>query len=759
MLTTLHLTVEFGVSLKVAILIGTRPEIIKMSPVIRECEDRKIPFILIHSKQHYSDDMDAIFFKELNLPAPHYDLEIGSTSHSNMIGNILIKLEPILEKEKPDVILLQGDTNTVLAGALAGSKLQIKVGHIEAGLRSYDRTMPEEGNRVVTDHLSEYLFAVTDKQVQILNKENIHKNKIFEVGNTVVDALLKNIEISQKSTILNTLNLTAKKYLLFTSHRASNVDKKETLVEIIDILKATSESVCWPIHRRTQKYLNEFNLLLPANVVTTTPLGYLDFLALEKNARMIITDSGGVQEEACILGVPCITIRENTERPETVEVGANILVGRSLEKFKKALEYNFTTWKNPFGDGQTSKKILDIISQDFGLPITTKNSRNEKITVVGMGYMGLPFASLLANAGYIVKGFDVNKEKIDLINSRDIPFQEHGLKEILLSAIDGGNFTASTKIENSNVYIIAVPTPHASQKCDLRYVLAAVESIATVAKDGELLILESTVKPGTCINYIKPLLKKHNLNLDIVHCPERAIPGNTLHELIHNDRIVGGENEPAISKAITIYQSFVKGKIHRTDLTTAESVKLMENTFRDVNIALANELAVISDQLGINVFEAINLANKHPRVNILTPGPGVGGHCIAIDPWFLIEDVKDVKLIKAAREINDERPEHFAKLALKKLENLPWKVGILGVAYKKNVDDTRESPAEALAHFLVKNNVEVMAHDPFVSKWDYKLCSFEELKSWASLLIIVTDHDAFLKLNLKECLVINTRGN
>lgn len=744
--------------MKIAILLGTRPEIIKMSPVIRECLERNIPYTLIHSKQHYSDDMDAVFFKELNIPAPHYSLEIGSSSHSNMIGNILIKLEPILMSETPDVLLVQGDTNTVLAGALAGSKLQIKVGHIEAGLRSYDRTMPEEGNRVVTDHLSDYLFAVTDKQVQILTNENISKGKIFEVGNTVVDALKSNIEIAEKSSILKELGLDIKKYLLFTSHRASNVDRKETLVEILDILKATNEKVCWPIHRRTQKYLNEFDLQLPSNVVTTTPLGYFDFLALEKNARMIITDSGGVQEEACILGVPCITIRENTERPETVDVGANVLVGRSIEKFKKALDHNFTTWRNPFGDGSTSKKIIDILSAEFGLPVIAIKNRNLKITVVGMGYMGLPFASLLANAGYTVKGFDVNEEKVNKINSRVIPFQEHGLGELLLSAIDSGNFIASNKIENSDVYIIAVPTPHRDKKCDLSYVLSAAESIAKVAKNGELVILESTVKPGTCKFQIEPLFKKLNLNLDLVHCPERAIPGNTLYELIHNDRIIGGESEEAIYKTTLIYESFVRGKMHRTDITTAESVKLMENTFRDVNIALANELSLISEEIGINAFEAIGLANKHPRVNILSPGPGVGGHCIAIDPWFLVEDVKEAKLINIAREINDNRPSYYGDKIVQKIANLPKRVGILGVAYKKNVDDTRESPALVLAEYLHEKNIEVRAHDPFVNKWDFQLSSFEELKKWASLLIIVTDHDAFTNLDLRDCFVINTRA-
>jgi len=337
---------------KIAILVGTRPEIIKMTPVIRECMERKVDFTLIHSNQHYSESMDSIFFEELNLPKPDYNLNVGSGGHSNQIGNILIKLEPILVSEKIDVILVQGDTNTVASGALAASKLGIKVGHIEAGLRSYDRTMPEEGNRVVTDHISDYLFAVSDTQVDILEKEGISKSKIFRVGNTIVDAVYQNKELAlEKSNILSELNIKKGDYTLFTAHRASNVDRENSLKETLHIVDMIDGPVVWPIHLRTKNNLQKYNLTLPKNVIETGPLGFFDFLNLEQNSKLIVTDSGGLQEEACILGVPCITIRENTERPETIDVGANFLIGRSPSKFQEALSHIKDSWVNPFGDG------------------------------------------------------------------------------------------------------------------------------------------------------------------------------------------------------------------------------------------------------------------------------------------------------------------------------------------------------------------------------------------------------------------------
>lgn len=656
--------------MRVGIIVGTRPEIIKMAPVIRECQKRAIPFFIIHSNQHYSQEMDSIFFKELELPIPNYNLGVGSGLHSNQTGNILIKMEPILIEEKPDVVLVQGDTNTVLAGALAASKLGIKVGHIEAGLRSYDRTMPEETNRIMTDHISEFLFAVGPNQHAILAKEGINAKKIFTVGNTVSDSLFQHLDISTKSsTILKDLGVESGQFFLVTAHRTSNVDVMANLLELLalfDKLYAKyNQAILWPIHPRTQAKLKEFNIEVPRFLKLLPPVGYLDFIQLQKHAQLILTDSGGIQEEACLLGTPCITLRENTERPESIEVGANVLVGRDASRALDAADKWLSlsradlSWKNPFGDGHVAELIIDIITNSQPCSVDEViEVRNEALVVVGMGYMGLPIAGLFARAGYSVTGVDVNPDKVDAINRAECPFDEVGLPELIQQVVAQGLLKASTQIPSCETYLIAVPTPYkyASQgkNCDLSYVFSAVDAIAKVAQNGQTVIIESTISPQTSL-IVERRFKDAGLAIDVVHCPERAIPGQTLHELVHNDRIIGASNKSAQLKVKAIYQSFVKGEVFLTDLTTAECIKLVENTSRDVGIAFANELSEITKELNVDVFEVIRLANRHPRVNILAPGPGVGGHCIPIDPWFLVENTQSGELVRLARTINDER--------------------------------------------------------------------------------------------------------
>ena len=733
-----------------------------MSPIVKECEKRKIDFFIIHSNQHYSDSMDTIFFRELDIPKPKYNLNVGSGTHTNQIGNILIKIGPILNDESPDIVLVQGDTNTVMAGGLAASKLGIKVAHVEAGLRSYDRTMPEETNRIMTDHLSDYLFAVSEVQKNILENEGVDKAKIYTVGNTIVDATYqyKNIA-NKKSTILTKLGLTPRQYTLFTVHRASNVDNKQELLEIINILDTIEGVVCWPIHLRTKNYLDKFDLSIPQHVVKCDPLGYFDFLNLEQHARLIVTDSGGVQEEACILGIPCITLRNNTERPETIQAGANFLVGRDSKKFKQILTSHRKDWKNPFGDGNTSIKIIEILNQRLTNnkeKINAKQNTNLTVSVIGLGYMGLPMAILMAQAGHQVTGVDIDQKKVDSINSSIPYFEEKNLADLLNSAISSKKLKASLDLKWSNIYLISVPTPLKQEKCDLSYVLRACHSIANVAKSEDLLIIESTVKPNTCLDYIQPIFFNKDIDINICHCPERAIPGNTFYELLHNDRIVGGLTEKATNMAADFYRSFVKGKILKTKAINAECAKLMENTYRDVNIALANELDEISQSIGFDINESISLANYHPRVNILSPGPGVGGHCIPIDPWFLTEDSQDAKLIKLSREINDNRPRYYSNIIKERLDKIDAKkVGVLGIAYKKNVDDTRESPAYHIVKNLITSGLEVKAHDPHVNAWSFPTYSFKELSSWADIYILVTDHNIFMDYKFDKP-VIDTRN-
>ena len=294
--------------MKFAVVVGTRPEIIKLAPVVKELQRRAIDFVLIHSNQHYSRELDGIFFDELKLPKPDYNLKVGSGKHGNQTGNILLKIEPILEKEKPDHILVQGDTNTVLAAALAASKLGIKITHIEAGLRSYDRTMPEETNRVVTDHCSDYLMAVSELQRSILIEEGISDDKIHVTGNTITDSLwdtVDSINCASYKSCLEDFNLHKKDYFLFTAHRASNVDTKSSFQNLINILDAINkkydEAIIWPIHPRAKKCLADFGLSIPKGVKLLEPQSYSRFVELQYNAKLILTDSGGIRKKPVFL--------------------------------------------------------------------------------------------------------------------------------------------------------------------------------------------------------------------------------------------------------------------------------------------------------------------------------------------------------------------------------------------------------------------------------------------------------------------------
>lgn len=353
----------------ICIILGTRPEIIKMSPVIRECERRGLDYFVLHTGQHYSYEMDRIFFDELELPDAKYYLDVGSGNHGKQTGLMLWKIEEVLLAEKPEVVLVQGDTNTVLAGALAASKLHIKVGHIEAGLRSFDRDMPEEINRVLTDHISDYLFTPTETSRQYLLEEGIPDDRIFVTGNTIVDAVYQNIKIAKKkANVLERFDLSEGKYFLATAHRVENVDDAVRLGGILEGFRFVHEEfgmpVVFPAHPRTMKMISEFGFNVPAGTLIMEPLGYLDFLQFESGARCVITDSGGLQEEACILGVKCVTLRDNTERPETEDVGANVLVGcdgeRIVEGVREMMEVD-GDWVNPYGSGDAGEKILKII--------------------------------------------------------------------------------------------------------------------------------------------------------------------------------------------------------------------------------------------------------------------------------------------------------------------------------------------------------------------------------------------------------------
>jgi len=375
----------------------------------------------------------------------------------------------------------------------------------------------------------------------------------------------------------------------------------------------------------------------------------------------------------------------------------------------------------------------------------------KRICVLGLGYMGLPMAGFLTKVGYNVLGVDINKKKALEVNKGICPFSEPGLADLVKTAHKSGRLQATNQIEHCDVYIISVPTPKKGNRAELKFVDSATRMIATVMQEGDLVILESTVSPNTCKNLMKPILDKKVKKYYLAHCPERAIPGRTLHEMIHNDRIIGGIDQASTLAAKNIYQKFIKGKIHLTDITTAECCKLMENTFRDVNIALANDYAKVAEELGINIYEAIKLANLHPRVNIHQPGPGVGGHCIAIDPWFLVENTKNGDLIRLSRRINDGMPDYVVNKIIRLMKKFNCKkVAILGVAYKKNVDDARETPAEHVICGLLKKKISIKITDPYVIDFPYKLDKLPTVLKWCDLAVVITDHDDYRKITWQK---------
>jgi len=343
---------------KIAFVLGTRPEIIKLYSSIKLCEDTGVDHFVVNTDQHYDKNMRDVFFEELGIETPRYRLGVGSGSHAQMLASMLVPLEEVFLKEQPTVVVVQGDTNTVLAGCLVAIKMGIKVAHIEAGLRSYDRSMPEEYNRIITDHASDYLFPPTDKQKDILLSEGIDKDSIFVTGNTIVDAALA---ISKNEKIVDY----GSKFILLTSHRPSNTDTKENLEAILSAAQSLCEAgdmVCvFPVHPRlTSKldYIKSFD-----RIKIIEPLGYSDMLSHIKKSEMIMTDSGGIQEESCILEKKCLILRTNTERPETVEVGGAILLDEVTEKdilskYHELMQRK-VKWRNPFGDGRAAERIID----------------------------------------------------------------------------------------------------------------------------------------------------------------------------------------------------------------------------------------------------------------------------------------------------------------------------------------------------------------------------------------------------------------
>ena len=411
---------------------------------------------------------------------------------------------------------------------------------------------------------------------------------------------------------------------------------------------------------------------------------------------------------------------------------------------------------------------------------------SQKVSVIGLGYIGLPTAALIARSGVTVLGIDNNAHVVDTVNSGRVHIEEVDLDGLVQGVVLRGNLRASTQVEASDVFVIAVPTPVSEDHApDISYVLDAARTVSSVLKAGNTVILESTSPVGTTeamrdlIAQLRPDLRMPRegaahpgaADISIAYCPERVLPGRILVELIDNDRCIGGITPRCARKALSFYRQFVRGQCVTTNARSAEMVKLIENSFRDVNIAFANELSVIADGMGIDVWEVIRLANRHPRVNILQPGPGVGGHCIAVDPWFIVHsDPENAKMIRTAREVNDAKTDYVVEHASNVIDEAPEAdIACLGLAFKANIDDFRESPAIKVAHKLARRyGRRVKLVEPHITDLpaDFvgtgaALIDLDDALENCDILIVLVDHDIFKSVPLPERLgklVYDTRG-
>lgn len=386
----------------------------------------------------------------------------------------------------------------------------------------------------------------------------------------------------------------------------------------------------------------------------------------------------------------------------------------------------------------------------------------ESVCIVGLGYIGLPTACMFADAGCRVLGVDVNQDVIYTLTNGGLHIHEPGLKDILDRAIASGNLSFGLRPERADAFVIAVPTPfYEDKKADMRFVSSAAESILPYLRKGNLVVLESTSPPQTTTNLVKPILEKLGLvagqDFFLAYSPERVLPGQILRELVENARVIGGLTTESAQAGKELYQAFVKGEIILTDSATAEMIKLMENTYRDVNIAIANEFSRLADRFGVDVWEAIKIANLHPRVKILNPGPGVGGHCISVDPWFFVEAAPDIaKLIHTARLVNDAQPDFVVECIRRILGDLQGKkIAALGLSYKPDVDDLRESPAIEVVHLLKQQGAMVTAYEPFshMASSRFNLCTkptLEEAINDVEFILILVGHTQFRDISLQE---------
>jgi len=791
----------------IVIVVGTRPEGIKMIPVYKALRDVGLPVLLCSTMQH--DELLSQVFDLFGVQ-PDFDLQIMRQGQDlfYVTQAVLHKIKEIFKTVQPSMVLVQGDTTSTMAAALAAFYLGISVCHIEAGLRTDDirAPFPEEMNRRVIGIIADIHCAPTSHAAAQLLSEGIERKKVFCTGNTVVDALriLKqeiksgSITVDQKiDAAIQNCKKQNKKIMLLTVHRREsfNGGVVRILQAVKDFLQEHDDLFCfYPFHPNphVMSAIEQVGLSDLENIYLTEPIAYTELAHLLFNVDVVVTDSGGIQEEGVSLGRPVLVLREKTERAEGVWAGLATIVGSDQEKIKTflydSLYQNTVEQKQElqvYGDGYAAERIAHIIKMDVEKTKTISKKdfikfekRPEKVergvegmkkvSVLGLGYIGLPTSLVMAEAGLSVSGFDVDGPRVEAINSGDPVIQEPEIFEKLQLVLGSGKFCATTQLEPADYFVIAVPTPfHGNKKADLSYVFAAADSIATVLAPGNTVLLESTVPVGTTDALAHHLQKKTGMSAGkdffVAHCPERVLPGKIFYELVHNARVIGGVNQPSAQNAKELYQTFVTGDLYVTDAKTAEMVKLVENSSRDVEIAFAHQVASMAYSVGLDPYTVIELANRHPRVHILQPSCGVGGHCIAVDPWFLIESFKDhSNLLQAARHVNDEKPQEilaFIRDAVNEWEQKNKKrctVLTLGLTYKPNVDDLRESPALLIAQTLAKDeSFNLLVCEPHINKkklqklFGDRVVTAQEGADCADIVVYLVAHKRFKAIDEK----------
>ncbi len=750
----------------IVLIVGTRPEGIKMMPVYFALKKRGLPVILCSTMQH--DQLLTEVFEVFNVQ-PDIDLSVMRLGQDlfYLTQAILQKTKELFKTIKPSLVVVQGDTTSSMAATLAAFYLHIPVAHIEAGLRTDDITtpFPEEMNRRFVGMIAAYHFTPTALATAHLLKEGIPHHKIICTGNTVVDALRIMQEMLAQGTVqlrheivqqITQAKQQNQKLMLLTMHRRESFNGGiiEALHAIKQFLQNNPDVRClYPFHPNPHvvNAIETVGLSNLPNLHLCEPLAYPDLVSILTHADGVVTDSGGIQEEAVSLGKQVIVLRTVTERIEGCWAGLAHLVGTNAHAITTALHawHSQTTpssgTQTIYGDGYAAEKIAHSIAAHHAtsslLPIEKQTPAEtfpafqlqgismQKLCILGLGYIGLPTAIIAAQAGLDVIGVDIDANRVQKINAGDPVIQEPEIYEKLQLVRTGSHFKATTAIESAEFFIIAVPTPfHEDKTADLAYVMTATEAIATVLKRGDTIILESTVPVGTTQKIADHLhaLTGMQCGTDfyVAHCPERVLPGNIFHELVYNARIIGGIDKESAHKATAFYKQFVQGRLYITNATAAEMVKLVENSSRDVQIAFANQVASMAYAVGLDPFEVIELANKHPRVDILKPSCGVGGHCIAVDPWFLVESFPaHTQLLHAARSVNDAKPHqvmtaiNYAVAQWQKTNTGTCTVLLLGATYKADVDDLRESPALFIASTLTKQaSYTVLVCEPHVNK-------------------------------------------